>query len=93
MNCLTFGSSIARDLMYFDQIRQYEISGTPVTFEYAPFSGKSYEYFIRRPNKIDKGLSGNPDFILVIFGANSISNKLKYKEEKKATATKLPHFL
>ena len=85
--CLTFGSSLARDIETYDQIRKYNIAGIPVIFEYACFSGKSYEYFIERPNKIDEVLSCAPDLILVIFGANSISTKIKKRQLLKNCST------
>ena len=77
MKCLIFGSSLARDLRYLDRQRSFIISGHRVEFTYAPFTGKSYEYFIDNPSKISQVLRSNrPNYIIVIFGGNSISTKV-----------------
>ena len=75
MKLLIFGSSYCKYLSRYDKIRYHKIGKNLVKFEYEYFSGKSYEYFIDDPNKIDDVLSCKPDFVLVIFGGNSISTK------------------
>ena len=79
MRVLIFGSSLARDLWRFDRIRVYTIAGIEVEFIYRFFKGKSFEYFLDHPYEISNVLSCEPDFVLVILGANSITTKIEPK--------------
>ena len=82
MRVLVFGSSLARDLWEFDRIRLYFIAGVKVEFTYKFYKGKSYEYFIDHPDEIEKALSCQPDLVLVIFGANSITTEIHDRDQK-----------
>ena len=72
---LIFGSSISRDLKNFDTRKFYKINGVQFKFIYRDFSGKSFEHFLKPKNHylLDSVLSCRPDYVLVIFGGNSIN--------------------
>ena len=73
MKLLVFGSSHAKRLMWYDKAKFCRIKDTPVKFYYNHNSGKSFEYFLENPTEIDRALKICPDFIVVIFGGNSIN--------------------
>ena len=74
MRLLIIGSSYARDIRNRYPFQSQEIAGNTVEIYYKFFPGKSYEYMLDNPNLIDSALSCVPDFIVTIFGGNSISN-------------------
>ena len=81
MKLLILGSSLARDLSWYYPESEYTIGGKTVKICYESFIGKSFEYFVDNPKKIDKILcSHEPQLILVIFGANSISTRVPKKK-------------
>ena len=80
MKLLIFGSSLARDLSWYYPPGSYTIGGKTVDIVYESFPGKSFEFFIANPTKIDRVLNYHrPQLVLVIFGANSISTNLPKK--------------
>lgn len=80
---LLFGSSHVAYLRNYDITRVHHLSGEKVRFIYRPFSGKSFEFFINNPYLIDRVLRCVPDYILVLFGGNSI----KYTVQKSEVLT------
>ena len=77
MKVLIFGSSLARDLKYFDQEACKYICAIRFKFVHRYYSGKSFEFMKANPKCIEDALSCKPDFVLVIFGANSISTDVE----------------
>ena len=73
---LVFGSSLASGLESYDTQRNYFLKGYSVEFLYSSHRGKSYEFFIDKPKTFDEILNCNPDYIVVIFGGNSISTEV-----------------
>ena len=79
MKLLIFGSSLVRDLQFFDTEDFHFIRAIRFKFIYRPYSGQSFEYILAKPHLIDKALKCKPDYVLVIFGANSISTEVEKK--------------
>ena len=77
MRVLAFGSSLARDLGDFDQQKSRIIAGVQVDFTYRAFPGTSYEHFLSQPWLIDEVLECQPDYVLTIFGGNSIKRSVE----------------
>ena len=80
MKILVFGSSYCRDICEVDKVHNRVFHGINVEFIHRFFPGKSFEYFLETPSRIDTVLSSNPDYILVLFGGNSISTITPKKE-------------
>ena len=79
MKVLVFGSSQARDLYLFDDETIHYIRAIRFKFFYKFHSGKSFEYILSNPHLIDEALNCRPDFVIVIFGANSVSTEVEKK--------------
>lgn len=79
MIVLFLGSSLTKYAEEYDDEILHYIRAIKFKFEYKYYSGKSFEYMVRNPHLIDRALECNPDFIIVIFGANSISTKVQQK--------------
>ena len=72
MKLLVFGSSHAKRLMWYDRKKFYSIKDTPVKLYYKHFTGQSFEYFLKNPHEIENAIACCPDFVVVIFGGNSV---------------------
>ena len=79
MKILIIGSSYCKHLKNFDRHHHKQIHGINTEFVYRDFSGKSFDYFLQRPFLIDEVLKEEPDYILSIFGGNSISTTVPKK--------------
>ena len=73
MRLLVFGSIYARDIKNRHPTNSLEIAGNNIDITYRCYPGKSYEFFLQNPHLIDAVLACVPDFVITIFGGNSIT--------------------